>query len=196
MKEESDDLGFRKEFTVDPATGLKEGVLREYDPQGNLVVEERYLAGKLDGVRKVYGENGKVLAEESYVRGEYEGLYRSFDPAGNLTMQGYYTDGAMNGKWLSYHPNGSVKMEFTFINNESDGPVRQWYPDGTPELSGFYAPGGDFTGDLIRYDSVGQLERILRCHPDRGCRTYWTPDSTAVMPLEEVDMTIPEQLKR
>lgn len=191
VKEETDELGFRKTFQVDPETGIKNGFLREYDPQGNLTVEENYLDGKLNGPRKVFAENGQVLAEENYVMGEYEGLHRSFDDSGNLSMQGYYSDGAMNGKWLVYYPDGSVKTEISFHNNDTDGPVRQWYPDGTPELSGFYAPGGDFTGDLIRYDASGDLERVLDCDPNRGCRTYWTPDSTTQMPVPEVEMTRP-----
>ena len=191
VREETDEIGFRKKFQVDPETGLKNGYLREYDPQGNLTVEENYREGALNGQRRVFAENGQVIAEENYVMGEYEGLHRSFDEAGNLSMEGYYSEGAMNGKWLTYFPSGSIKAELTFLNNDTDGPVRQWYPDGTPELSGFYAPGVDFTGSLIRYDSLGQLERVLDCHPSRGCRTYWTPDSTAQMPVPEVDMTRP-----
>lgn len=191
VREETDEIGFRKEYQVDPETGLKNGYLREYDPQGVLSVEENYREGELDGERKVFAENGQVLAEEHYAMGAYEGLYRSFDEAGNLSMTGYYSEGAANGKWLSYYPDGSIKAELTFLNNDTDGPVRQWYPDGTPELSGFYAPGVDFTGSLIRYDSLGQLERVLDCDPNRGCRTYWTPDSTGQMPVPEVDMTRP-----
>ena len=192
VKEETDDLGFRKEYQIDPNTGLKNGYLREYDPQGNLSVEENYLEGELNGPRRVYAENGQVLAEENLKMGEYAGSYKSYDDAGNLTMKGQYAKGAMNGLWYSYYPDGTVKTEFTYVNNEQDGPVRQWYPDGTPELSGFYAPGGDFTGDLIRYDEAGQLERVLSCDPNMGCRTYWTPDSTAQVPVELVDMVRPE----
>lgn len=192
VREETDELGFRREYQVDPLTDVKNGYLREYDPKGNLSVEENYLKGELNGIRKVYAENGQVLAEENYAMGQYAGEHRSYDENGNLQMVGEYSNGAMNGLWYAYYPDGGVKTEFTFVNNNQDGPVRQWYPDGKPELSGYYAPSGDFTGDLIRYDSSGSLERILSCDPKMGCRTYWTPDSTAQMPVEEVDMTRPQ----
>ncbi|MEM6770583.1 MAG: hypothetical protein AAF597_08380, partial [Bacteroidota bacterium] len=192
VKEETDELGFRKEYQVDPETGLKNGFLREYDAEGRLYLEENYTNDTLNGPRKVYADNGQVIADENIEMGEYVGEHRSYTENGVLAMRGEYANGAMNGLWYTYHPSGAIKAEITFLNNETNGPIRQWYPDGTPELSGFYANSGDFTGDLIRYDSTGGLERVLNCHVDMGCKTYWTPDSSAQLPVAEVDMRLPE----
>lgn len=191
VREETDDLGYRKAYQVD-AEGKKQGFLREYDAEGHLLVEENYTDDELNGIRKVYGGEGLVIAEENIVMGQYTGEHRTYNEDGSLAMRGVYTDGAMNGLWYSFHSNGSVKAEMTFKDNTQEGPIRQWYPDGKPELSGNYADGEDFKGPLIRYDASGKIERILDCDPNRGCRTFWTPDSTAVMPIEAVDMTQPE----
>lgn len=191
VRETTDEIGFRQEFEVD-ADGVKQGFLREYDPEGHLLVEERYTDGELNGPRKVFHASGQVLAEENIVRGRYTGEHRSYRDDGSLDMRGVYTNGAMNGIWYTFHPNGSVKAELTFRDNLQHGPLRQWYPDGKPELSGYYADGDDYEGPLIRYDSTGSLERVLNCKVKAGCRTFWTPDSTANMPVAEVDMTRPD----
>ena len=187
---ETDDLGFRKEFSVDEA-GVRQGVLREYDAAGHLLVEEHYTDGELNGPRLVYDASGQLLAEENMEMGRYAGTYRGYAADGTLSITGEYTDGAMNGLWYAYYPNGTLQKEMTFRNNDQHGPVRQWYPDGTPELSGHWKDGEDFHGPLIRYDSTGQLERVLDCALNRGCRTVWTPDSSFAMPVAEVDMEKP-----
>lgn len=190
VQEETDDLGFRKEFEVDEA-GVKQGFLREYDTEGNLILEEHYTDGALNGPRKVYSASGQILEDENIVMGKYTGESRSYNDDGTLAMRGIYTDGAMNGIWYSFHPNGSVKAEMTFENNYQEGPVRQWYPHGKPELSGNFTNSLDFDGPLIRYDSTGALERVLNCKTKRGCRTFWTPDSTAAMPVVQTPMEQP-----
>lgn len=191
VRKETDDLGFRKEFEVDE-TGVKQGYLREYDAEGHLILEETYTDDVLDGPRKVYSASGQILEEENIVMGKYTGESRSYNDDGTLAMRGVYSDGAMNGIWYSFHPNGSVRAEMTFANNYQEGPVRQWYPDGKPELSGNFTNSLDFDGPLIRYDSTGALERVLECKTRRGCRTFWTPDSTAVMPVVETPMDQPK----
>lgn len=191
IREEVDALGYRKEYTVDPETGVRQGVLREYDAAGVLVVEEHYLDGQLHGARRVYGGAAQLLAEESYAAGTYEGPYRAYHPDGYLEMTGNYHQGIMRGVWCRLFPDGKVRTATTYRNNDTDGPVRQWYPNGQPELSGTYAAEETFVGDLIRYDSTGKLERVLRCDAEGLCRTYWTPDSLVPIPVPLVDMQQP-----
>lgn len=191
VKEETDELGLRKEYEVDEA-GVKQGYLREYDSAGNLLLEERYTNDTLNGPRTVYDGAGTILAEENIVMGAYTGEHKSYDQAGNLEMTGVYSDGKMNGVWYIFYPDGGVKSELTFSANDQDGPVRQWRPDGKPEFSGtFSADGEDYTGDFFRYDEAGNLARILDCDPARGCMTYWTRDSTGGIPVQPVDMSRP-----
>ena len=190
VREETDDLGFRKEFEVDEA-GVRQGYLKEYDNDGNLVLEENYTDGELNGIRKVFSSAGVLITRDSIVMGDYTGESRTYRDDGSLEMRGVYSNNAMNGLWYSFHPNGSVKAEMSFADNQRLGPTRQWYPNGQPELSGTWGPADTFFGPLIRYDSTGTLERVLNCDERGICITYWTPDSTGVMPVVETDMTLP-----
>ena len=187
--EETDDQGYRTEYTVDPETKEKQGESREYAPSGALLVEENYAAGALNGTRKVYNIDGSIATQENYVAGELEGPYSSYDSLGRLSMAGEFDGGVMAGKWHGYYEDGALKEEVTFAENAEQGPFREWYPDGTPKASGSYLDGDQEHGTLHLYAETGELERVMNC--DRGrCQTFWTPDSTGVAP-EVVDMVLP-----
>ncbi|TXF91365.1 toxin-antitoxin system YwqK family antitoxin [Neolewinella aurantiaca] len=193
QKEETDALGFRVEYKVDPETGLKEGALRRYDPQGNLAIEENYLEGKLEGKRKVFTPEGKVIVEENYKADEFDGDYITYDSTGVISGKGQYIDGAMNRAWYRFYPNGKVQEVVTFVDNAENGPFREWYQNGQPKASGAYLNGDKEHGKLHLYTEAGQLERVMNCEVG-VCNTIWSPDSTFVAP-EGVDMTMPEVLK-
>jgi len=191
-REETDDLGFRKVYSVD-AEGRRQGVFREYDAEGQLLVEETYTNDTLNGPRLVYNAGGRLVQKENIVMGRYTGEHLTYDDeTGALAMRGVYTDGAMNDKWYTFYPDGSVRAEMTFRDNLQHGPVRQWYADGTPEFYADYHMGKDYKGAFVRFDSTGALERVLNCEIERGCMTFWTPDSTSAFPVAEVDMEQPE----
>lgn len=190
QREETDALGFRKVFFVDPETGEKEGVFQEFGPNGKLTYEEFYQGGKLEGKRQVFAENGQVIVEENYVDDRFEGAYLNYDSLGNLTMKGQYINGAMNKAWFQYYPDGGVKESVTFVENATVGPFREWYENGKPKASGVYAPASKEDGTLHLYLETGGLERVMQCSIG-VCTTIWTPDSTAQAPAG-VDMTRPE----
>ncbi len=193
QKEETDALGFRLEYKVDPETKLKEGALRQFDPQGKLTMEENYLEGKLEGARKIYTPEGVLIVEEHYNAGEFDGDYITYDSTGTISGKGQYLEGAMNRAWYQFYPNGNVKEVVTFVDNNENGPFREWYENGKPKASGEYLNGDKEHGILHLYAETGQLERVMNC--DMGaCMTFWTPDSTGVAPIG-VDMTMPEVVK-
>lgn len=190
LREETDALGFRTEFRVDPETKLKEGPLRQYDPKGRLTMEEHYLEGKLDGVRKIYTPEGVLIVEENYKADAFEGDYITYDSTGVISGKGQYSDGAMNRAWYLFYPNGNVKEVVTFVDNNENGPFREWYENGKPKASGEYLDGDQEHGVLHLYAENGELERVMNC--DLGlCMTFWTPDSTGAAPAG-ADMTMPE----
>lgn len=192
-KEETDALGFRLEYKVDPETGLKQGPQRQFDPQGRLTIEENYLDGMLEGKRSIYTPAGRVIVEENYKAGEFDGDYIAYDSTGVISGKGQYIDGAMNRAWYRFYPNGKVKEVVTFVDNSESGPFREWYENGEPKASGEYINGDNEHGILHLYAETGGLERVMNC--DEGvCRTVWTPDSTGVAP-QGVDMTMPDILK-
>ena len=189
QREETDALGFRTVYQIDPATGQREGMMRMYDPQGNLASEEHYAAGKLEGKRRIYAPGGVVIVEENYKADAFDGPFATFDSTGTPASRGQYVDGKMAKAWFYYYPNGQVKEVVTFADNAENGPFREWYADGTPRASGSYANGDNEQGILHLYAENGQLERVMDCNAG-VCATFWTPDSTAAAPAGP-DMTAP-----
>lgn len=189
VKEETDALGYRLSYTVHPETKLKEGLLQQFNPKGELMMEENYADGKLQGVRKIYTPEGVQIVEENYTAGQFDGDYITYDSTGVISGRGQYIGGAMNRAWYQFYPNGNVKEVVTFVDNNENGPFREWYENGKPKASGKYLNGDNEHGTLHLYAETGELERVMNC--DQGaCMTFWTPDSTGVAPAG-VDMTMP-----
>lgn len=181
LKEETDDQGYRVEYRQDPESGLKQGVAREYDPDGNLTTEENYLDGELQGNRLLYAPNGQIVVEENYENGKFQGEYLNYDLQGNLTLRGQYVEGAMADKWTSYYPDGSISEIVTFVDNSENGPFKEWYANGKPKASGAYLRGDNEHGTLHLFAESGGLERVMECN-EGICSTVWTTDSTTAPP--------------
>lgn len=189
LQEEVDDSGIRTEYYVDKSTGLKEGLLRQFNDKGVLIAEENYVAGELHGERKLYNEQGIVVIREQYKNNEFEGEYRNYHDDGTLKQQGKYINGAMNETWKAYYPNGSLREVVTFVENQENGPFREWYETGKPKASGTYLNGDNEHGTLHLYETDGTLRKVMTC--DRGrCSTVWASDSTGLAPVG-VDMSLP-----
>ena len=183
-RSETSEIGMRQDYRVDPATGFRQGISREYDSEGRLVGEENYVDDVLQGKRKLYhGPSGKVIVEETYADGEFQGEYLTYDTLGRPTATGQYLEGQMAGEWTFYYANGQVKERVTFAENNENGPFREWYEDGTRKAAGTYKDGDKENGILHLYAEDGTLERVMNCEM-AVCRTQWTPDSTFAAPAE------------
>lgn len=187
--EETDDLGFRTEYTTSPETGQREGTARRYNRDGQLVTEENYAGGKLDGLRTAYYPDGKKELVENYRNGQFEGEYLTYDSLGNLRLRGLYADGKMARQWLRYYPSGEVREEVTFADNRENGPFREWYENGAPRYAGSYLNGKE-EGLLYAFDEAGELAAIRNCE-QAVCRTIWRPTDEAAAPGQAPDMTRP-----
>ena len=189
QREETDDMGYRSVYSVDPETGLKQGLYKEYNSEGDLILEEHYVDDVLEGEKSMYNPDGSIAVREHHAGGVFDGPYASYDEKGRIRLSGNYRVGEATGVWYGYYPDGSVKEEVNFEANVEQGPFREWYGDGSPKASGSYIDGDKEHGTLHLYTESGELERVMNC--DRGrCQTFWTPDSTGVAPAV-VDMTLP-----
>ena len=188
-QETVDEDGVRTEFNVESTTGLKQGPLRQFAPDGTLLLEEEYQDDKLNGERKLYYPDGTLEVHEHYVDGRFEGEYTNYYPNGKPNQIGQFVDGASNGVWFKYNDDGTLFEEVTFVDNLENGPFREWYPNGQPKASGNYL-GGDKEHDILHlYLETGELKKVMNCVSGR-CATIWAPDSTGVAPVG-VDMSLP-----
>lgn len=171
--EKTNDLGFRTVYTVDPKTEMKEGEMKQFDADGNLLEMANYKADQLDGIRVIFGDNADTSIVETYVAGKFAGSYQTYYPGGEqVKISGQYVDNTMSGPWLKYHPNGQLAEEVTFANNEENGPFREWFENGQLAAEGSYLNGDNEQGRLRVYNEDGSLNRVMDC--DKGvCRSVW-----------------------
>ncbi|MCP9234990.1 toxin-antitoxin system YwqK family antitoxin [Lewinella sp. JB7] len=189
LEEETDALGFRTEYEVDPATGQRQGYGRRYDPAGNLVAEENYVNDQLDGTRTAYYPDGKPEIVENYRNGRFEGEYLTYDSLGHLRMRGTYVDGAMGKVWTRYYPDGGVREVVTFADNRENGPFREWHENGQASAAGAYLDGKE-EGTLFVFDATGSLTAVRDCRQG-VCTTQWRREDGGDPPATPPNMTRP-----
>ena len=83
-------------------TGKKQGVFKQWWPNGNLRYLFNYNHDKYDGKQIVYFHFGKVQEEKNYLNGMEEGVQRIWDSTGNLisnyTVKNKKIYGALSAK--------------------------------------------------------------------------------------------------
>lgn len=187
---EVDELGYRTEYQTDPETGQRQGLARQYAPDGTLLAEENYLDGQLDGTRTAYYPDGRQEIVETYRAGQFEGEYRTYDSLGNLRLRGQYVDGAMGKDWIRYWPNGEVREVVAFTDNRENGPFREWFENGQPSAAGTYLNGKE-EGMLYVYDEAdGGLLAVRHCTAG-VCTTQWRREDGGTAPGSPPDMQRP-----
>ena len=159
-----------EEYTVNK-DGLKDGIYKAYDDQGNLMEESQYKDGVLHGERKIF-DKGVLYSIETRVKDEYEGPYKSYYENGQINMEGDYSDGAMNGPWKRYYPSGQLMEIVELVNNNENGPFVEYYENGNLKAEGNYKDGDNEHGLLKLYSEDGQLVKKMDCK-EGICRTIW-----------------------
>lgn len=69
---------------------LKTGLWKEYDKNGNLLVEERYLRGQRHGEYKSFHNNGLLWCHGRFKFGMKSGEFKIYNSTGELVKTQYY----------------------------------------------------------------------------------------------------------
>ncbi len=160
--------------------GLKNGVFKTYDQQGNLKNIEKYLDDqkqtdaeeitKLE-VKRDYFPNGKIKIEGTYRNGQADGIRREFNEKGEvektfLMKNGQVTaegiveaNGQRKGVWKEFYPDGSVKANGQYTDDFKSGYWEYFHPNGTLEQKGSFDEKGQYSGVWQWYDESSRLIR-------------------------------------
>ena len=76
----------------------KNGIIKEYNEDGQLIFEGEYLNGIRNGKGKEYLYNGTIIFEGEYLKGEKNGRGKKYYYDGTLIFEGEYLNGKRNGK--------------------------------------------------------------------------------------------------
>lgn len=121
--------------------GKRDGFVREFSENGNLMLEVPYLDGKEDGTAKEYYKNGKIHYERSFKNGKRNGLTKVFFENGVVRLEAPYIDGKEEGIHKQYYPNGVLEQTFTFKDGRVNGMVAKYNEDGTFDHESFWENG-------------------------------------------------------
>jgi antitoxin component YwqK of YwqJK toxin-antitoxin module len=172
----NEETGHKEIYQRSRSTGVKSGYYHHLDEKGLLLEEAHYLNDQLHGTRRLFYEDGSVRIEETYDKGDFHGAYRDYYPDGVLDSEGEYVRNEMVGLWRRHYPNGQLMEEVTFVGNLENGPFREWYENGALKATGAYLEGDKEHGELLEYDTSGELMARKECN--RGiCKTIWSREA-------------------
>ena len=123
--------------------GLKSGIFRKYDEEGNLIKGYVY-------ARDTVFAEGMIQSG-----GIFEGEWKTYYPSGEVKSKGSYENGRKNGKWVFYYPNGKKEQEGYFTDDLATGQWLWYYQNGQLKKEEFFNRRGLHEGTLIEYDSLG-----------------------------------------
>lgn len=123
--------------------GMKSGIFREYDLEGNMINAYVYIRDTL--VSEGMIESGGI----------FTGEWKTYYPDGKVKSQGTYVEGKKDGKWVYYYPDGKKEQEGKFKNNVLSGQWLWYYHNGQLKKEEYFNSKGLHEGTLVEYDSLG-----------------------------------------
>jgi antitoxin component YwqK of YwqJK toxin-antitoxin module len=109
------------------------GDVRQYYPNGELMVVMTYVNGVQTGRFISYHTNGMKQVEANYDNGELHGSFRTFDEFGDVIVEMMYARGQRNGESLLYYPKvqgGGVCESSIFRDGLLEGDKMTFSPSG------------------------------------------------------------------
>lgn len=179
--------------------GLKQGVWKEFYPDGALRLEGEYKDGLEHGYFKKYTEEGNLVSTSKFVDGVLQedvaelaklDIKTEYYPDGKVKIVASYKDGVPEGVRREYSPEGEIMKGYVFtqgnvvgegITDEEglrDGPWKEYYFSGGLKAEGKYKE-GKRVGEWKFYHPNGELEQIGVYNDEGeedGIWTWYYPD--------------------
>jgi antitoxin component YwqK of YwqJK toxin-antitoxin module len=140
---------------------MRDGMRREYFPNGNIELEENILNGKLNGVRKIWYYTGELLSRQEFVNDTLDGETRWYSRSGQLTDESFYRMGKNSNIARTYYDTTS----FQKLKR-----IQVWFEEvydnsGRNILLRCYSEGGTIEYEIFR-DSERHFHTTINYHPN------------------------------
>lgn len=161
--------------------GIKHGQYEAFHDNGLLKEKCTFKNGKISGERLLYDYDGTLDTKENYNDiGALHGEHLTYHADGkNIQIKKQYQHNVLEGKLIKYYKSGQIEEEVNIENNEENGPFTEYYQNGAIHWKGTYLDGDDEYGELIEYDSLGQIIKKMNCNPKGICHTVWKKDENS-----------------
>lgn len=135
-------------------TGLIEGEVAEYSPEGKKMASTQYLHGKKEGTTELYTDKGTVLFSVEFHNDNQNGMAREFYRNSKSKRSVNFVDDVKEGEEISYHPNGQKATSTPYYHGVLHGTSSHWSPEGILTFVADY-DNGKRNGRFNKYDEKG-----------------------------------------
>ncbi len=133
----------------------KDGSFKKWTQEGVLTSEENYKQDRKHGVFKAFNKKGILQSEQNYKLDRKHGVFKYYDYyTGKLAIEENYTDGKKNGAFKRWNSDGQLVSEEHYKNNLKDGVFKRYNHDGKPYYEENYKEGKK-DGVFKRYNRDG-----------------------------------------
>jgi hypothetical protein len=111
---------------------LREGLTKNYDRQGRLLSQVRYVHNQKEGTAiNFYAETGKINSTLEYRDGIKHGDEKWFYESGSVYRVSPYVNGVINGLQKLYYENGRPMAEIPYQNGLPGRGLKEYNADGS-----------------------------------------------------------------
>jgi len=132
-----------------------------YNEKGKKRAEGKYINKEKDSTWVFYDPEGNVILQEKFNMGVRNGKSVRFYPNGDTSQVVVYKNGIKNGIFKQYFSNGNLKLLARYQKNELDGYVTIFAPNGHKEVEGLYRDNLR-QGKWVYYKGVNDTAQVLR----------------------------------
>lgn len=159
------------------AKGRRQGVWKDYYPNGQLRYEGKFKNDKCKGTFRYYDQQGNLQATNEFDKSGSRALNKTYAPNGRVIATGYYLNQKKDGEWKYYDPqSGQLRL----VEDNKEGKVDGWSKIYNPQ-NGVLAEetqfvGGQPEGQCRKYSDTGVLIMECRYHHgllDGPAKTYY-----------------------
>ncbi|NLA25431.1 MAG: toxin-antitoxin system YwqK family antitoxin [Bacteroidales bacterium] len=168
--------------------GKIHGYYREYNDQGILIKEMRYLNGELitreieeelmqkADIKTLYNENGSIKYTGAFLNEKPVGIHREYNENGELNLAKEYDEfgvllaeglfdskGNKTGRWTLFYETGEIMARGQYKDNKKHGNWEFLYQNGKTEQKGEFVDGRP-EGEWIWYYDSGEILREENYH--------------------------------
>ena len=155
---------------------IRDGIKKEYFPNGKVKSETTYKDGKPNGPSTTYFENGKKDSEIAYENGVPVGRGIFYFADGNLREEVAYLDGLNDVRIRDYYLNKNLYLASHKQNGRWVEATQEYAPNGLPLKEVFFDENGGIKEEKV-YDSDGNplKDGILVQYYPNGQASMETP---------------------
>jgi antitoxin component YwqK of YwqJK toxin-antitoxin module len=108
----------KSEFIMNDASG-RNGLLKEYGLDGELLAVTPIRNGLKHGIQKIYDKKGHVSVEIPYINGKKEGKQKAYYEDGRIWYILPFKNNRLHGHAIMYDRKGNIIKQAHYVNGEA-----------------------------------------------------------------------------